>query len=249
MERIRQRNMLASGPVPCAVNVVVGHYGTGKTNFCLNWALDLARAGRKITLVDFDVVNPYFRSSDYTAQLADAGVTVIAPNLAGSSLDNPSISGAVATVISQTYACWQQGDDSSAVIIDVGGDDAGATVLGRFSVEIAHGAYAMLYVINKYRNLTREVHEAIKIMSEIQAKSGLRVTGVVNNSHLRDQTDIRTISDAFGYGVAFAKTAQLDLVCTTVPKSATEQMNHDFCQGHADAAFYPVRMLVRTPWE
>ena len=103
-------DIIEYGPAPCAVNIVVGHYGAGKTNFSLNWSFDLARQGKNVTLVDFDVVNPYFRSSDYAAQLANAGVAVIAPNLAGSSLDNPSISGSVGTAISQAYEQWTQGD-------------------------------------------------------------------------------------------------------------------------------------------
>ena len=242
-------DILEYGPAPCAVNIVVGHYGAGKTNFSLNWAFDLAKQGRNVTLVDFDVVNPYFRSSDYAALLADAGVAVIAPNLAGSSLDNPSISGSVGTAISQAYEQWTQGDCSSVLVIDVGGDDAGATVLGRFASEAAQGSYQMLYVVNQYRNLTREPEEALEIMEEIQAKSELRVTGVVNNSHLRDQTDASTVVDALDFGRACAVAAGVDLVCTTVPKMSFEQINKAFSQEEQGVTLYPVLMLVRTPWE
>ena len=107
----------------------------------------------------------------------------------------------------------------------------------------------MLYVVNQYRNLTREPEEALEIMEEIQAKSGLRVTGVVNNSHLRDQTDASTVIDALDFGRACAVAAGVDLVCTTVPKMSFEQINQAFSQEERGVTFYPVSMLVRTPWE
>lgn len=242
-------HILESGPSPAAVNVVVGHYGAGKTNFCLNWALDLAKQGKTVTLVDFDVVNPYFRSSDYADMLGNAGVAVISPNLAGSTLDNPSISGAVGTAISHAYECWRTGDTSCVVVIDVGGDDAGATVLGRFAPDIAQGRYQMLYVVNQYRNLIKDAREAFEIMTEIQTKARLCVTGIVNNSHLRDQTDAQVVCDAYSYGMACAAAAGVGLVCTTVPKMPLEQINQAFCLAGEGGAFYPVSMLVRTPWE
>ncbi len=242
-------DILSHGPACAPVNVVVGHYGVGKTNFSLNWAFDLADQGKKVTLVDFDVVNPYFRSSDYTASLKEAGIDMIAPNLAGSALDNPSISGAVGTVIRQGYDRWQAGDESQVILVDVGGDDAGATVLGRFRESVASGPYQMLYVVNRYRNLTQTPHEALEVMEEIQVKSGLCVTGMVNNSHLRDQTDAGTVLDALDFGSACADQAQVELVCTTIPKTAFEQNKQLFCSVEKGVKFYPVSMLVRTPWE
>ncbi len=239
--------------VPCAraVNIVVGHYGVGKTNFCLNWACDLASQGKEVTLVDFDVVNPYFRSSDYTEMLQRANIQVIAPNLAGSSLDNPSISGKVGTVITQAYLEEQSGESSASrvVIVDVGGDDAGATVLGRFTTQITSGPYQMCYVVNKYRNLTQEPREALAIMNEIQVKSGLAVTSVVNNSHLRTETNANTVLEAYEYGASCAQEAGVPLLCTTVPKSTFEQINRQFFSVYSNAKIYPVSMLVRTPWE
>lgn len=246
---VENAHITECGPVPAAVNVVVGHYGTGKTNFSLNWAFDMAHQGKSVTLVDFDVVNPYFRSSDYLEELEAAGIFVIAPNLAGSTLDNPSISGSVGTAIADVRTQWEKGDYSSAIVIDVGGDDAGATVLGRFAAEIAAGSYQMLYVVNQYRNLTRTSDEACAIMNEIQVKSGLRVTGIVNNSHLRDQTDVETVRAALEFGRSCARKAYVDLACTTVPEMPREQINQLFCHDNPGMTFYPVKMLVRTPWE
>ena len=231
-----------------AVNVVVGHYGVGKTNFALNWALDVASSGVPVILADFDVVNPYFRSSDYTPMLEQAGIRVIAPVLAGSSLDTPSISGAVSIAIENAYA--RAGNaDAPVVIIDAGGDDVGATVLGRFSKCIAAGDYQMLYVVNKYRNLTQDVASAVQIKDEIELKSHLCITGVVNNSHLREETQPQTILDACAFGSECAQMMQVELVCTTALDMLLEQKKEAFEGVQEQAMFYPVKMLVRTPWE
>ena len=104
-------------PLESRVTVVCGHYGTGKTNLSINLALDCAGAGDDVTLIDMDIVNPYFRSADYTDMLTEAGVRVIGPNFANSNLDTPSLPGSIRVAI----------EDGERVIIDVGGDDAGAT--------------------------------------------------------------------------------------------------------------------------
>ena len=72
------------------LTIIYGHYGCGKTNLSINLALDLARQGKRVTLVDLDIVNPYFRSSDYTPMLREKGIKVVAPQFAGTNLDLPS---------------------------------------------------------------------------------------------------------------------------------------------------------------
>ena len=232
----------------CPVNIVVGHYGVGKTNFSLNWAIDLAKQGYSVTLADFDVVNPYFRSSDYTALLEEAGVRVIAPILAGTSLDTPSISGAVSIAMEDAYG-YAGSEKGPIVLIDAGGDDVGATVLGRFSEAVKRGPYQMLYVVNKYRNLTQDAASALEVLGEIQIKSKLQATGIVNNSHLRDLTDAETIADALEFGWECANQAGIPFVCTTAPESILKQKNTTRCAQEKTAKFYSVEMLVRTPWE
>lgn len=219
--------------------VVTGHYGCGKTNLSLNLALDLAGRGGAATIVDLDVVNPYFRSSDYTAMLAGRGVRVISPTFAGTTLDTPSLSAAI-------YSAFESTD---AVVFDVGGDDAGATALGRFAAEFARIDHDLLYVVNHYRNLTATPAEAAALLGEIEAVSRLTATGVVNNSHLRDETTTATVLDAVDYGRETAALLGLPLICTTVPRRIVSGFSED----PRDASFvenaYPIEIHVRTPWE
>ena len=219
--------------------VITGHYGSGKTNLSINLALDLAASYDEVLLVDLDVVNPYFRSSDYTAMLAEHGVRVISPTFAGTTLDTPSLSAAV-------YGAF---DTSGAVIFDVGGDDVGATALGRYSREISAIDYEMLYVINHYRSLTAEPAEAAALLAEIEAACHLRATGVVNNSHLKDETTAATVLDSLDFARQTAALLGLPLRFTTVPEHlAAELSGTPGAAGLVENA-YPIKIHVRTPWE
>ena len=106
--------------------IIYGHYGCGKTNLSLNLAIDLAQKGDKVTIADMDVVNPYFRSGDYTDLLKEYGIDVIASDFSHSNLDLPSLPATMYSIFVR----------EGIVIIDVGGDDAGAYALGRFSSKI-----------------------------------------------------------------------------------------------------------------
>ncbi|MEG0302861.1 MAG: ParA family protein [Gordonibacter sp.] len=244
------------------VVVVCGHYGVGKTNFALNLAIDAAAHGFKVTLSDLDVVNPYFRSSDSRSLLEEHGVRLIAPVFAGTNLDSPSLSGATEPAIEQARASWLAmmtgacsfGDPTAQlpprklVIIDAGGDDVGATALGRFAPAIAADHYDMLYVVNRNRNLTQEPAEAVEVLREIEAKSHLQATAIVNNTHLKQDTDEDVIARGIPFAQAVADQAGLPLACTTVPTAFTDQCT---LIGPNDGrqALYPVRIYVRTPWE
>lgn len=219
--------------------VVTGHYGCGKTNLCVNLALDLARAGETVTVVDLDVVNPYFRSSDYAGLLAEHGVRLIAPTFAGTTLDTPSLPAAIQSVFSA----------DGRVIFDVGGDDVGATALGRFRHDIERIDHDLLYVVNAYRNLTATPAEALWLLREIETVSGLRATGVVNNSHLKAETTVETVLDSLPFARDVAAAAGLPLVCTTVPAELAGEFPDT--QGNARSVenAYPVETYVRTPWE
>jgi len=219
--------------------VVTGHYGCGKTNLAINLALDLTKHHEEVMLVDLDIVNPYFRTSDYASMLERRGVRVISPTFAGTTLDTPSLSGAV-------YSAF---DTEGAVVFDVGGDDVGATALGRFSKEVEAIDHSMLYVINRYRNLTGTPAEAAALLAEIEHASHLKATGVVNNSHLRNETTAATVLDSLGFARDTAALLGLPLLFTTVPERIADELPVDPASARYVENAYPVTIHVRTPWE
>ncbi len=230
---------MPSAPIVGRFTVITGHYGSGKTNLAINLALDLAATYDEVMLVDLDIVNPYFRSSDYTAMLAQHGVRVISPTFAGTTLDAPSLS-------AEVHAAF---DTVGAVILDVGGDDAGATALGRYAGEIAAIDHDMLYVINRYRNLTGTPAAAARLLAEIEHASHLRATGVVNNSHLRDETTVQTVLDSLDFARETSAILGLPLQFTTIPARLADGFSPEpGAATHVENA-YPIKIHVRTPWE
>ncbi len=220
-------------PLEKRVTVVCGHYGTGKTNLSINLALDCARRGERVTLVDLDVINPYFRSADYADVLTDNGVRVVGPNFANTNLDTPSLPAAVKNIIAE----------ESRVIVDVGGDDAGATTLGVYSRTLTDADPDVIYVVNRYRSQTTHADEAAQILREIEATSHLRATCVANNSHLKQDTTEATILGSMAFAQDVASATDLPLRFTTAPRRL------DFTQLNKIPNIYPVDVLVRAPWE
>lgn len=233
---MRARAWMPSAPVL----VITGHYGVGKTNLTLNLAMDAAVCGLEVTVVDLDVVNPFFRSSDYQDCLETAGVRMIAPLFAGTNLDGPSLSGSIVPAIDQARAT-----PGRLLIIDAGGDDVGATALGCFAQAVAAGPYEMLYVVNRNRNLTQDTSKAVCVLREIESKAHLKATAVANNTHLQGETDVAVVSAGIPFAQEVARLAGLPLAFTTAPQSVVDSGS----LSEADDPFFTVKTYVRTPWQ
>ncbi|MDE6998650.1 MAG: hypothetical protein K2P04_12360, partial [Oscillospiraceae bacterium] len=173
------------------ITLFAGHYGSGKTNIAVNYALLLAREGRKTAIADLDIVNPYFRTKDSAAELEAAGVDLISPQFANSNVDLPALP-------AETYRLVE--DRSLYAVMDIGGDDRGAYALGRYTPFILEeGDYRMAFAANPYRPLTRTPEEALEVMGEIEAAGGLPFTAIVNNANLAHETTAETVLAAIPY--------------------------------------------------
>lgn len=228
------------------VVVVCGHYGVGKTNLALNLALASAAAGEQVTLADLDLVNPYFRSSDYPEVLARAGVRLAAPTFAGTTLDTPSLGGQLVTEIELALS-HQPGDGPRRrLIVDVGGDDAGAYALGGYADALRGPGVRLLYVVNAFRNLTQEPGEAAAVLREIEAASHLAACGVVNNSHLCDETAEKDVETGRAWARSVADELALPLVATCVPARLAKTCNY---REAGSEPLVVVGRYVNTPWQ
>lgn len=173
------------------ITLFAGHYGSGKTNIAVNYALLLAREGKKAAIADLDIVNPYFRTKDSAAELAEAGVDLISPQFANSNVDLPALP-------AEAYRLVE--DRGLFAVMDIGGDDRGAYALGRYAPFILEeGNYRMAFVANPYRPLTRTPEEALEVMREIEAAGGLPFTAIVNNANLAHETTPETVLAAVPY--------------------------------------------------
>lgn len=167
--------------------VIIGNFGSGKTELALNMAFEAAAKGEKVTLVDIDVINPYFRSTERKAELESAGIRLISPNFTSSGVEVPSIPAEIFSVFS---------DNSDLVIFDVGGDPVGAIAMGQY-----YGYFKELenfevwYVINCRRPLSSGADENIEMIGKITGVSRLRVTGILNNTNLAHETSVTDLMD------------------------------------------------------
>lgn len=198
------------------ITILCGHYGTGKTNVAVNAALALAGEGHPVTVADLDIVNPYFRTLDSAAAFEQAGIRLICSRFANSNVDIPSLP-------PDLYAITD--DKRRRVVIDVGGDDSGAMVLGRLAPAIhAENSYEMWLVVNRYRPMTPDIPSTVEVMREIEAAAGLRFTGIVNNSNLGEETTADTVLSSLDYAANLAEATGLPLVATTVDERLYEEL-------------------------
>ena len=196
------------------VTLFCGHYGSGKTNIAVNYALDLRSKGLEVTLADLDIVNPYFRSKDSTTELEEAGVKVIALPFANTSVDLPALP-------SSAYALVQ--DRSRYAVLDIGGDDCGAYALGRFvPYLLEENDYEMVYVVNFFRPLTDTVDQALEVMREIEAACGLHFSAVINNSNLGAESTASLVRSTYGKAEELCTRTGLRLMAVTAEKSIAE---------------------------
>ena len=173
------------------IQIITGHYGSGKTEYAVNLALALAGEGHRTTLADLDIVNPYFRTKDSAADLQAEGIDLVVSDFANSNVDFPALPKEIYALVA---------DRETKIVMDIGGDDRGALALGRYVPDIkAEGDYEMLAVVNAARPLTRTPQEAVEVLREIEAACRLPFTGIVNNTNVGAETTVETVLGSIPY--------------------------------------------------
>lgn len=197
------------------LTLFAGHYGSGKTNIAVNYAMLLAREGKKVCIADLDIVNPYFRTKDSEAELAECGITLISPRYANTNVDLPALP-------AESYRLVQ--DKSVFGVIDIGGDDRGAYALGRFAAAIkAEGDYRMAFVLNCHRPLTSTPEDAVEIMREIEAAGGIEFNCIVNNSNIGSETTVDTLRDSVAFAEEVSRLSGLPVWLHTAERSVAAE--------------------------
>lgn len=198
--------------------VVTGHYGSGKTEFCVSLAMRLAERGfgpyRKLALVDLDIANPYFRSRERRALLEERGVRVY-----GNAYDH-EITAELPALGADIRAPLEDGD--CRVIVDVGGNDSGAVVLNQFRKYLGREDALTLCVVNANRPETRNLEGALAHLEAIEAKTGLSVEGVINNCHLLRQTDAACVARGHALCEAIREQTGRFIWCDTYPEGVVD---------------------------
>ncbi len=199
------------------ITLFCGHYGSGKTNIAVNFAIAKKKTGLSVSIADIDIVNPYFRTKDSTAELERAGVHVVALPFANTSVDLPAIP-------SEVMGLLQRRD--TYVVMDVGGDDRGAVALGRYAPTIlSENNFDMVFVVNFFRPLTRTPGEALEIMREIEAACKIPFTAIVNNSNIGEETKASDVLKTVSLALELSDISGLPLVGTTASEKLCKEAN------------------------
>lgn len=226
--------------------VLVGSFGSGKSELALNLAVEKAKAG-PCTVVDLDVINPYFRVSERGDVLGPAGVELIMPPFALEKIEIMSLSARV-------YSVFSPGD--GAVIFDIGGDDVGSIALGQYKPrfdQIPKDRIHVLFVVNPMRPTAADLPSALDTLYKIQYVSRMEVTGIVNNANLAGETDVEHLVE--GYELVKALSLQTGIpVWGTCGRAEVLRSFEKYAREHQfDPAFIgklqPIEVMMHRSWD
>lgn len=166
--------------------IIIGAYGSGKSEYSVHFARQLKKQGLDVVLADMDVVNPYFRTRDVQDVFEQEGIEIIAPEGQFKHADVPMLSPRIKGAIENT---------NRTVILDVGGDPAGCRTLGRFADDIQKRGYHLIYVINTCRPFTSTPEEIIIMQEMLEFSSKLKISELVCNTNLMEYTTPAVVAE------------------------------------------------------
>ncbi|MCX7773974.1 MAG: hypothetical protein N2376_12770 [Clostridia bacterium] len=210
------------------VHIFCGHYGSGKSEISVNAAVMIKEQNSDVLMADMDIVNPFFRSLDAKSALEGLGVKVVAPLFANTNVDVPALVPEISTALR---------NKTKSVILDVGGDEDGARVLGRYHNDIPKDDYDMFFVFNRARPMTRELKDVLLYIRSIEEASRQKVTKIINNTHYLEETTWEDIQ----YGLELAREISRE---TGIPIAATSIM--EGLETKAEKLDHPVLILRKN---
>jgi hypothetical protein len=215
--------------------ILIGHYGVGKTTLALNLAYNYVRKNKQpISLADIDVNNPYFRSRDWVKKLEENQVNVIMPELEIAYAEMPFLPRGIYSAISNR---------NQKLILDVGGNDVGTTVLGSLAEQIKQIPYTLYFVVNTFRPGTETKEEIMERFRMLQFISKLQITHILNNSNIGEYTEPGDLIESEAIVSAAAKELGVPFVGTSVESRLIEKVKDQM-----EATIFPIYRIDQLPW-
>ena len=189
--------------------ILIGNYGSGKTEIALNMAVRAAAEGKRTQVIDLDKINDYFRMSDHVKLLDEKKINLVSPTFAGAGLTQTNMSAAVGSAFAQ---------DWDLVVFDVGGDPAGAMSLARYHSDFAAlepGQLEVYDIVNVRRPMSETPEKILKLMADMEGFARQKVTGFVHNSNLQAWASAQDLRDGYPVVRAASEMSGIPIVHTT----------------------------------
>jgi hypothetical protein len=216
--------------------IIVGNYGSGKTEVSINLAVNQKRAGVDVKIADLDLVNPYFRTREARKPLLKLGIEVVVPEEKYLQADLPILSPAVAGLIRHPM---------DLTLIDAGGNDVGATVLAALADSFSNKHVHMLQVVNPFRPFTDTIESCLKMRSEIERASKMTINGIIGNANLIDETSVDDIYNGYDFVKALSVESRLPLEFITVSVELLPEID----MGRFSCPVLPIERQLVPPWK
>jgi hypothetical protein len=215
--------------------VIVGNYGSGKTEVSINLAVNQRRSGLEVKIADLDLVNPYFRTREARKALSELGIEVVVPDEKYLQADLPILSPAVAGLIRRP---------SQLTIIDAGGNDVGATVLAALADSMGKKHVQMLQVVNPFRPFTDTIEGCLKMRDEIESASKMTINGIIGNANLIDDTSLDDIYNGYDFVKNLSDESRLALNFITAPVELLPELD----VSRFSCPVLPIERQLVPPW-
>ncbi len=232
------------------INIFCGGFGSGKTEVAVNFSLRMRELGHRVSIADLDIVNLYFRSRQVREHLRSQGIDVLIPGGALANADLPvivpEVKGAIEGRSSNVEGPGTKDERTTPVVVlDLGGDPAGARVMASIAEGMRPEEYSGLFVLNSRRPFTATVEAAKRMMDDISVAARIGVDRIVVNSHLIDETTPTVIEEGIALGEKLAGATGAKIAFVAVQRVMLDRFDAETCP-------YPVMVLDRLmlkPWE
>ena len=214
------------------ISIFIGMFGSGKTEIALNFAIKLKEKYDKVALEDIDVISPYFRTRDLKNKFEDMGIEVITPEGKLMHADLPIISPKIKGFISR---------EDYKIVIDCGGNDDGAVVLGSLYSSLKNYKYDIYFVVNPYRPFTDTVEKTVAHIKRLEKTSRQRISYLINNANIGHLSEIKNIVYGESFIEEISRISNIPVSMTVI----TEGMNIQ----ETKYPLFEIKKFLKTPWE